>query len=262
MQRIVWFVFIFGVFSLAFLTAGRPEIIEATSYSLEEKIEIFSQVNPSPVIAEVAADAVLRQNFQGDTEEVGTLIAGDLVELIRDVSSRWYKVRCRTTDLVGFVGRESLIIPSDSETNPHRMSTEHIEGFVNIMSFKSATDNFVWVDIDRQLVHVLEGSQGSFRLAKTLVCATGINESPTSRGLFVLTEKGEWFYSQRLGSGGMYWFRFNGSYLFHSVAMDSDKNVIDGVLGVRRSSGCVRMSVEDARWFYNNIPANTAVFVH
>ena len=262
MRKFVWFVLIFGLFSLVFLGNLGPETTEAANYTEEEKILILSQVRPSPVIAEVVADVTLRQNWQGDTAEVGKLMAGDAVELIRDVSSRRYKVRCMETALVGFVGSEALSIPPCPQTNPHRMSAEHIEGFINIMSFASTTNHFVWVDIDRQLVHILEGSRGNFRLIKTLVCATGVNTSPTSRGLFTLTDKGEWFYSQRLSSGGKYWFRFNGSYLFHSVAMDYNKNVIDGVLGKRRSSGCVRMSVEDARWFYNNIPVNTSVFVH
>ena len=60
----------------------------------------------------------------------------------------------------------------------------------------------------------------------------------------------------------MYWSRFNGSYLFHSVAMDKDKNITDNILGKRRSSGCVRMSVDDAKWFFENIEAGTKVWIY
>jgi len=60
----------------------------------------------------------------------------------------------------------------------------------------------------------------------------------------------------------MYYVRFNGSYLFHSIAMDKDKNVIDGVLGQRRSSGCIRMSLDDSKWFFENIPEKSRVFIN
>ncbi|MBR1444345.1 MAG: L,D-transpeptidase family protein [Firmicutes bacterium] len=35
--------------------------------------------------------------------------------------------------------------------------------------------------------------------------------------------------------------------------MDINGNVTDGIVGEKRSSGCVRMKVDDAKWFFDNI---------
>jgi lipoprotein-anchoring transpeptidase ErfK/SrfK len=60
----------------------------------------------------------------------------------------------------------------------------------------------------------------------------------------------------------MYWVRFNGSYLFHSIAMDRYQNIKDDTLGDRATAGCIRLSLEDSQWFYENIPSGTGVYVN
>ena len=44
--------------------------------------------------------------------------------------------------------------------------------------------------------------------------------------------------------------------------MDKNKNVIDNTLGQKHSSGCVRMSVENSQWFYDNIEYGTGVCIY
>ncbi len=72
-------------------------------------------------------------------------------------------------------------------------------------------------------------------LQKAMSCSTGKNESPTITGQFKLKERGLWFFSERLGSGGKYWVRFDGPYLFHSLPMDKDGVILDETLGERSS---------------------------
>jgi len=43
--------------------------------------------------------------------------------------------------------------------------------------------------------------------------------------------------------------------------MDRNKNILDYTLGKPASHGCVRMTVEDAKWIYDTIPNGTKVIV-
>lgn len=194
-------------------------------------------------------------------EAVDYIASGDRVEILKDRSRQIYYIRHGSR--LGWVKANILDIPEDPPTLTDRLTVDEIEGYAADMRFKSDTEYFIWVDIARQMTYVLKYDENNvLRLEKTIVCATGKNESPTTRGYFTISDRGESFYNARLGSGARYWVRFNGSYLFHSIALNEDGSVKDDTLGVRRSDGCVRMSMEDSRWFYENIPYGTAVRVN
>ncbi|MFT8315194.1 MAG: L,D-transpeptidase [Clostridium sp.] len=135
--------------------------------------------------------------------------------------------------------------------------------------FKKIAGNYKkkYTNVYKVVVHI--GSQtvdvyNNNDLIKTMVCSTGIDSAPTPTGTFVTGNKGTSFFSDKYGEGGYYWTSFWGNYLFHSVPFDKDKNIIQGEvakLGEKASHGCVRLSVENAKWIYNNIPRNTKVYV-
>jgi len=181
---------------------------------------------------------------------------------MRDYSAKWYLVRGVESGVKGWVESEVLIIPPDTRAETRQLTAAQLEEFANTKGFESQTAFFIYTDLWRQRMHVFTGEAGKWQLLITFVCATGRNETPTTRGEFETSERGAWFYSKRLGSGGKYWVRFNDTYLFHSVAMNSAKEVIDPTLGERVSSGCIRLSVEDARWVYENVPKGTKVVVN
>ncbi len=239
-----------GIFVGGFLLfAIKNEVADANT--------IPDVIKSSEVIAQVPKGAVLYDNIEGKAME--ELLSGEKVEILKDRNAQWYYVKYR--DKKGWIKAAALDIPADKNTNTAVLSDSVIIEFAD-RELKSRTNRFVWVDIDRQRVYVLKGENGSWNVERRIVCATGKNVTPTIRGLFETGDKGEWFYSERLKSGAMYWVRFEGSYLFHSVAMDKDRKITDGVLGERRSSGCVRMSVSDAKWFYDNIETGTGVWVY
>ena len=99
--------------------------------------------------------------------------------------------------------------------------------------------------------------------------STGIldGDSNTPLGDYVIeNERGDNFYTPRFGEGANYWvsFKDHGVYLFHSVPTDKDGNYIESEaqkLGNPASHGCIRMSVSDSKWFYENIPTGTPVKV-
>lgn len=60
-------------------------------------------------------------------------------------------------------------------------------------------------------------------------------------------------------------YKDHGTYLFHSVPTDCNGNEIKEEaekLGTPCSHGCVRMSKEDAKWFYENISEGVIVSIH
>lgn len=100
---------------------------------------------------------------------------------------------------------------------------------------------------------------------KAMVCSVGLNdETPT--GTFKTTDK----YTWRLLSGnvyGQYATRITGHILFHSVPYyTQDKGDLESEeynkLGQAASLGCVRLSVEDAKWIYDNCKQGTAVTIY
>jgi hypothetical protein len=121
----------------------------------------------------------------------------------------------------------------------------------------------VLVSIADQRTYVYEGG----RLVRSMSCSTGLldGDNDTPLGDFIIDEngskRGQWFYSEKYKEGAKYWVGFiGGTYLFHSIPMDKNGQVIEAEarkLGKPASHGCVRLSVEDARWFYSTIPSGT-----
>ncbi|MFY9273327.1 MAG: L,D-transpeptidase family protein [Thermacetogeniaceae bacterium] len=102
-------------------------------------------------------------------------------------------------------------------------------------------------------------------LIKEWTVSTGKNNS-TPLGDFTIQNRGEWFFSEKYQEGAMWWVSFKdwGIYLFHSVPMDRNKNIIQeeaDKLGSPASHGCIRMRVEHAKWIYDNIPEGTPVHI-
>ena len=133
---------------------------------------------------------------------------------------------------------------------------------INSLSLESKTNYLVTVDLKSQNTYIYEGSKNKWNLLKPFKCSTGIKNKETPEGIFSIKEKGEWFFSQKYNQGGKYWVQFSGNYLFHSIPFDKDKKtIVDYTLGTPSSHGCIRLSVDDSKWLYDNIPKNTKVII-
>lgn len=218
-------------------------------------------VKASVVYAELTVDTTAYDTWKPGRLVVGGFHSGEVVEVVRDYNYQWYFVRA-ADGREGWVSVDKLSIPEDPEPNAERLDKEVLEAYVNALGLSSKTDQLVWVDIDRQLTHVFQGQEGSWRLVRTMLCSTGTNRAPTLRGVHEIAERGEWFFAERFGQGAENWVQFSGDYLFHSLPMDRQRVVVDYTLGKRSSSGCVRLSMEDSRWFYGYIKRGSTVFVH
>lgn len=100
---------------------------------------------------------------------------------------------------------------------------------------------------------------------KAMICSTGLYNA-TPRGTFQLSTKYLW---RELYGGvyGQYATRIYGGVLFHSVPYyKKAKNTLCtdkyNKLGQQASMGCVRLTVEDAKWIAENCPSGTTVEIY
>lgn len=216
----------------------------------------------SPVIAEITVNCKVHSD-KALNFPIGELSAGQLVEILEDYSYEVYKVLENISGTSGWIKSECLKIPCDTPTDRSILTRRQLENFANENNFASKTNYLIITDINRQKTHIFTKNDSAWVLIRSFDCSTGLNASPTTRGTFTISDRGTWFYSERLNSGAAHWLRFNGQYLFHSIPMDRHKNIIDGedIVGEKRSSGCVRLMPEDAKWLYDNIPGGTTAII-
>lgn len=125
----------------------------------------------------------------------------------------------------------------------------------------------VSVGDQRVYVYALDSNDEYTDLVKKMKCSTGKKDTPTPLGTFEKTTcpGEEWHYFKKFGCWARYAYYINGGILFHSVIYNSrgGKPTSGSVnaLGHRASHGCVRLSVEDAKWIFENCPAHTKVVV-
>ena len=141
---------------------------------------------------------------------------------------------------------------------PITMSASELAMYNKAQNYTSKTSYLILVNSKTHKVGVFRGSYGNWRLDKYWDCTTGASSSPTVKGSYQVTGRGKSF-----GSGYTCWYytQFYGNYLFHSVLYQpgSMTRIQDGRLGISASHGCVRLSLSNAKWIYNNVPNGTRV---
>ncbi len=105
-------------------------------------------------------------------------------------------------------------------------------------------------------------------LVKTMKCSTGRKGNETPLGTY---ENGtgpgaRWHYFKKFDCWAQYAFYIQGDIMFHSVLYGAKEGSVTrssvNNLGRRASHGCVRLSVDDAKWVWSNCPRNTKVIVY
>ena len=105
-------------------------------------------------------------------------------------------------------------------------------------------------------------------LAKTFVCSTGLDSTPTPKGTFTNTGRGaRWHYFQKFDCWAQYAWYIDDDIMFHSVLysqQDTDtlRRSSVNALGRKASHGCVRLAVADAQWIWDNCSSGTTVVVY
>ena len=105
-------------------------------------------------------------------------------------------------------------------------------------------------------------------LVRTMKCSTGKDSTPTPKGTFQnSTGPGaRWHYFTKYKCWAQYAYYIQGDIMFHSVLYNEKDGPVTqssvNNLGRKASHGCVRLSVEDAKWIYTNCPVNTKIIVY
>lgn len=128
----------------------------------------------------------------------------------------------------------------------------------------------VKVSLDDQRVYVYSrGSLGLYTPVREMICSTGLNNS-TPRGVFLnTTPQDRWHYFKKFVCWAQYTYIIYGAgdILFHSVIYNAPRQSALNVyslhnLGTKASHGCVRLTVEDAKWLFDNCEKGTPVVIY
>lgn len=124
--------------------------------------------------------------------------------------------------------------------------------------------NRIWVEVslsEKQMMTVYQGKN----IIQVMPVSGGKESSPTPLGNFYTQDRGFSFWSPRFGEGATYWVRLVGQILVHSIPRDHQWKIKadeHAKLGLPASHGCIRLSEENAKWFYEKIPKGTLVVIH
>lgn len=119
------------------------------------------------------------------------------------------------------------------------------------------------INKQRNTVTVYKYRDGEYIPYKAFLCSTG---KSTPIGTFRVYQKHRWRALVQ-HTYGQYCTRFSGPFLFHSVWYHRPNaatmpNEEFNKLGTTASHGCVRLSVQDAKWIYDNCSMGTTVTVY
>lgn len=129
-------------------------------------------------------------------------------------------------------------------------------------------DYLLKINTEKQIVTAYAWEDGEYtHVARKMVCSTGLDDTPTPAGIYKATGPvARWCYFPSYRCWAQYAFRIKGGVLFHSVLYQQAKEstLIKGSvrkLGHKSSHGCVRLSVEDAKWIFEHCTAGTTVII-
>ena len=157
----------------------------------------------------------------------------------------------------------------------HRLSatgyadTQTLQTLFDENAKKALKPSLLKVSVADQRVYVygLDDNSEYNDLVKTMKCSTGRKGTPTPTGTFTNTTGpgARWHYFQKFDCWAQYAYYIQGDIMFHSVLYGSREGRVTrssvNNLGRRASHGCVRLSVEDAKWIWEHCPRNTTVVV-
>lgn len=158
-----------------------------------------------------------------------------------------------------YLDKNSAILEASSSALTTTISPNNI----NTLNIESTTSYFINVNLENQKTYIYKGKPDKWQLVRTCPCSTGVSgEDDTPSGSFSTKEKGDWFFSDKYNQGAKYWTQITGDILFHSVPFAKDKTtVLDYTMNKTSSHGCIRLSIDDAKWIYTNIPKGSKVII-
>ena len=158
-----------------------------------------------------------------------------------------YSMKVSATDLSGNTSSKDVVIKVNEPEKPTG------QYYIEIIRNYSTV-----------VVYGLDDNGEYTKIVKVMPASVGAGGN-TPLGTFKTTRGSAWG-GLIGGVYGQYYTRIVGSILFHSVPYYSmDKSTLwwqeYNNLGTARSLGCIRLTVEDSKWIYDNCPTGTTVKV-
>jgi len=179
-----------------------------------------------------------------------------------------YKHANKNSETIGYIyGNLTEVKILEMEKEFYKVETvrysdkKNVIGYIPVKDIKNRELNSkynVIVSIEDQIISVFYENI----LLREIICSTGKKWYDTPKGRFIIGKRGYSFGSSTYTCYN--WVRFNNNYLFHSVLFNKDGTVNEWEyekLGTPASHGCIRMPLEDSKWFYDNITEGTLVTI-
>lgn len=182
-----------------------------------------------------------------------------IVEVLYEVNGNCF---VKYENLKLCVPSKYLIILPQGRVFLNQLTKEEVEKFVNSQVKNKKSNYFIWVDLTRLSIYLMKKVNNEYTLIKTIDCSAGAESTPTLRGYFKIKAKVYKFYNTKYRAGAMYGLVYYGNYMIHSVSIDQKGKIIDNSIIRRVSHGCIRISMSDAKYLYNNIPVGSVVWVN
>lgn len=127
----------------------------------------------------------------------------------------------------------------------------------------------ITVDVTNQVttVYGLDENGEYTVVVRQMLCSTGTKANPSDVGDWVLSGRtARWCDFPQWGGHAQFWTKINASIAFHSVIYNSYDTMNLSVksynnLGKRASHGCIRLTVADAKWIYDNCGESVVVTI-
>ncbi|MBE6905531.1 MAG: L,D-transpeptidase catalytic domain protein [Ruminococcaceae bacterium] len=197
-----------------------------------------------------------------DKDVVFVVPKGTLLNIIDYANQDWVRIRA-LDGRTGWCNKNYLKVRKSSVSEPTNLTEEEVVfSAFNQVTFEKATIPFtIHVFIKEQRVVVADAQD---LVVQSFTCSTGKEGYETPTGMYYINHRGKSFYNEKLKEGAFYWTQFYGDYLFHSVPFNEDREIEKteaDKLGEPASHGCIRLSMNDAKWIYDNIKKDTKVII-
>ena len=197
-------------------------------------------------------DLNVRSEPNSDNKPLGALAFATEVSVTGKCSNGWYRIDYKGKVAYCFGKYLSAKKPEKTKEKPNVSNTAY------------------QIKVNRaqnMLIIYKTDDKGKYTVpVKAMVCSVGRAGHETPTGTYKLSDK----YTWGCLSGnvwGQYVTRITGPYLFHSVPyFTKDKSNLEyeeyNKLGEAASKGCVRLSVADAKWIFENCDKGTTVTIY
>lgn len=166
---------------------------------------------------------------------------------------------------------DSSLSPTDTAVSASDLSASDIDSEPELVEYDIPYPYFITIDKIGQVVSIYTtNEEGKYEtLVRQCICSTGESVDKLPDGYYKL-KNSKYKWQTMLSHGdplyAQYTTRITGSFLFHSVPYTATKkDALDTKryknLGKANSGGCIRLTVECAKWIYDNCVAGTTVYV-